>query len=858
MRRRRTLDDIDRDIRDHLERETEELIDRGLTPDEARREARRKFGNVALVKEDTRAVWIRPALDAAAQDVRYAFRMLRRNPGLAAALVITLALGVGANSAIFSIVNAVLLRPLPFPAPDRLVAVDYLLGGEYLFLRDHAPSFQQLALYRSRVAVNLSEPSSTERLAGSLVSANFFSVLGTPAALGRTFGGVDETPGHDDVVVLSHGLWRQRFGADPRIIGRRVVIDAEPRTVVGVMPSTFAFPGSDTQLWIPYRFDRRDAVTLWGGGQGGVGVARLGATATAAQLEAERRAFTPQMRRANTVWTFPKQWGENRKVVALQERLVGDVRSRLLILLGAVAFVLLIACVNVANLLLARAGARQRELAVRNAIGAGRGRILRQLLTESLVHGLLGGAIGLFLAYGGVRLLVEVLPADVPRLDEVRVDWRVLAFTFGTSVVTALGFGAVPAWRGARSHLSGSLKAGDRSGTASFGRAAGILVVVEVALAVMLLTGAGLLIRSFGELLRIDPGFRTAGVVTARITPPRARYTGDATIRMLYSALLERLGALGGVQSAEAVSHLPLVGGRGGFAFEVEGKPFAPGASAPVTVDRRVTAGYLESMGIPLRRGRALTEADRERTPRVALINEVMAREHWPDTDAVGKRFKEVSRQDWITVVGVVGDVKQDGLVSATRPEAYRPFLQMPVRDMSIVLRTTHDPLTLASSIREVATGLDPTVSVSEIGTGAQLLADAVASPRFTTLLLATFAAMALALAAIGIYGVLSYSVSRRTREIGVRMALGARPADVLRLVLGHAALLAGAGTLAGVGAAFAGTRVLKAQLFGVSPTDPLTFITVPVVLLGVAVGAAYVPVRTATRIAPTVALRVE
>lgn len=859
MPRRHLLDEIDQDIRDHIERETQELIDRGLTPADARREARRKFGNVALVKEDARAIWIRPALDAAAQDVRYALRMLRRNPGLAAALVITLALGVGANSAIFSLVNAVLLRPLPFPAPERLVAVDYLLAGEYLFLRDHAPAFQELAIYRSAVGVNLSDAASTDRLTGTRVSANFFSVLGVPAALGRTFGAAGETPGHDDVMVLSHGLWRQRFGADPSIVGRRIMVDAEFRTVVGVMPPTFVFPAADTELWIPFRFDRRDAVALWGGGQGGNGVARLGTVATAAQLEAERRTLTPQMRRANTVWTFPKQWGENRKVVALQERMVGDVRGRLLILLGAVAFVLLIACVNVANLLLARAGARQRELAVRNAIGAARGRILRQLLTESLVHGLLGGALGLVLAYWGVGLLVRILPADVPRLDEVRVDWRVLAFTFGVSVVTALGFGAVPARRAARSNLSASLTVGDRGRSASFGRAAGVLVVAEVALAVLLLTGAGLLIRSFGELLRVDPGFRPAGIVAARVGVPRSRYTDDAAIRTLYSALLERLGTLGEVTSANAVSHLPLGGDGGGFAFEVEGKPFAPGESAPMTLDRRVTAGYLQAMGIPLLRGRTLTGEDHERTPRVAVINEAMAREHWPGTDPIGKRFKEVFRRnEWTTVVGVAGDVKQVGLASVTRPEIYRPFAQMPSRDMSIVLGTADDPLALASSIRAVAANLDPTVSVSDIRTGHEILSSSVASPRFTTLLLGTFAAIALALAAIGIYGVLSYSVSRRTREIGVRMALGARPADVFRMVLGHAVLLAGAGTVAGVGAALAATRVLEAQLFAVSPTDPLTFIAVPLVLLGVAIGAAYVPVRNATRIAPTVALRVE
>jgi cell division protein FtsX len=549
------------------------------------------------------------------------------------------------------------------------------------------------------------------------------------------------------VVVLSHALWRQRVGADVAIIGRDILIDSEPRTVAGVMPPTFRFPSARTQLWIPYAFDRSDAAALWGGGQRGQAVARLAPRTTTAQAQAELRGQAPELRKANTLWVMPPAWGANREVVLLQERLVGDVRTRLLVILGAVGFVLLIACANVANLLLARASARQREVAIRRALGAGRSRIVRQVLTESAVLGLLGGTAGLLLAFGGVHLLASGMSSDVPRVEEIGVDRWVLGFTLVTSMVTGLGFGAIPAIRSSRSDVQASLKPEERGSSGSFGRAAGWLVVGEVAVAVLLVTGAGLLIRSFAELLRVDPGFRSARIITARVTPPESRYADEARKRV------------------------------------------------------------------------------------------------WND--------------DWITVVGVVGDVRYDGLASAIEPGIYRPFLQTPARNMSLVVRAAHDAK-LAGSLREAVASVDATVPASEIRTVDQLLASSVAAPRFTTLLLAAFATVALTLAAIGIYGMLSYAVSRRTREIGVRMALGARRVDVLRLVLGHALLLAGVGTIVGMGAALATTRVLEGLLFGVSRTDVVTFAAVPMLLVAVAFVAAYVPANRATRVDPTVALRLE
>jgi predicted permease len=858
IRGRRGSREWEDELRFHLELAAEDARQQGESPDAAVRTARLRAGSIPQAiraLDDQRGL---PWLEDLARDLRHGVLALKRNPGFASIAVLTLALGIGANTAIFSVVNAVLLRPLPYQEPDRLVSAGGMLAGEYLVLRDHGQSLRESALYRPDVGFNLTDGREAERVIGTYVSANLFATLGISPVLGRAFRAGEEQPGESGVVVLSYALWRQRFGADRSIVGRDILIDSETRKVVGVMPPTFNFPSARIQLWIPYAFDRGNAAALWGGGQRGQVVARLATGAAPAQAQAELRARAPELRKANTLWVLPPKWGVNREVVPLQDRLVGDVRTRLLVILGAVGFVLLIACANVANLLLARVNARQREVAIRRALGAGRSRIVRQLLTESAVIGLLGGTAGLLLAFWGVQLLVGGIPADIPRVEEIGVDRWVLGFTLVISVLTGLGFGAIPAIRSSRSDVQARLKAEERGSSASFGRTASLLVIAEVAVAVLLVIGAGLLIRSFAELLRVDPGFRAGRIITARITPPEARYGDDARTRALYGELLARLGALPGVQEVEAVSHLPLVGGPGGFAFEVEGKPYVQGTGAPTTGEHMVTPGYLQTMGIPLLHGRALAPTDRERTPNVAVINETMAREHWPGEDPIGRRLKRVWNDEWITVVGVVGDVKYQGLASKIEPAIYRPFLQTPARDMSLVLRTAHNPADLAASLRAAVASVDAAVPVSEIRTVDQILSSSVAASRFTTLLLAAFATVALTLAAIGIYGVLSYAVSRRAREIGVRMALGARSADVLRMVLGHALLLAGLGALGGAGAALVTTRVLEGLLFGVSRTDSVTFTAVPILLVGVAFVAAYVPASRAIRVDPTIALRLE
>jgi predicted permease len=813
-----------------------------------------------------------PWLEDLARDFRHGLSGLRRRPGFAAVAILTLGLGIGANTAIFSVVHAVLFQPLPFDAPDRLVAKNFVSpAGEYVVLHDRVRSLESLALYDTGLAVNLAaEGELPERASASHVSDTFFPTLGVEPLLGRSFRPGENEPGAAGVVVVSHALWRQRYGGDPAIVGRDILVDSEPRTVVGVMPPSFAFPSAGVRIWLPFRLDRLSAVDLWGSrAPRGLIVGRLAPGATPAEVRAELLSAVPEMRAANTIWRLPPDYGQGWQILPLQEQVVGDVRTRLLVIFGAVGCVLLIACANVAGLLLADARGRRREFAVRHALGAARGRLVRQLLTESAVLGLLGGGAGLLLAVWGVPVLLGALPDDIPRAGEIGVDVWVLGFTLLVSLLTGLAFGAVPALRASRSDVQASLRSESRESSGSPGRAAGALVVGEVAVAVLLVIGAGLLIRSFVELLQVEPGFNAAGIVTARITPPESRFGNEsdplltdelhAPRRVFYDLVLERVARLPGVEVVEASSLPPLVpfgGGVGQYIFETEDDRSVPGQPASAFWDRRVTPGYLRLMGLTIVRGRTLQDSDRFQA--VAVINETMAREHWPGENPVDKRFKVSWSEDWITVVGVVRDVMYNGPAEDIGPEAYRPFAYLPASDMSLVMRTSLPPAVLSARLREAVAEVDPTVPVSDVRMLDQFAANAVAGSRFTTLLLGAFAAVALALAAVGIYGLLSYVVSRRTREIGVRMALGAPRAGVLMIVLGRAFALTLAGTLLGIGAALGATRLLQGLLFGVSTTDALTFAAVPVLLVIVALVAAYLPASRATRIDPTVALRLE
>jgi putative ABC transport system permease protein len=801
---------------------------------------------------------------SALQDIRFAVRSLVRSRGLAVAAGLTLAVGIGANTAVFSIVDAILLRPLPYDEPDGLATAGYLQIGEYLVLRENARFAEELGIYSPGVGFNVQAGEEPLRLTGALMSPETFSVLRARPHVGRAIAPGEDRPGADPVVVLSHSLWLDVFGGSEKIIGRDILIDSRTHRVVGVMPRGFNFPNSDTRLWVPLTINPADPVALWGGG-GGESVLRLRDGFTVDRAEMEVRTLAPILREANVLWTPPPEYGLTREVIPLQERIVGAVRTRFLLILGAVAVVLLIACVNVANLLLVRAVARRREMAVRTALGARPARLMLLVLAENAVLAISGGLLGLLIAFWSIDVVRSVLPPDTPRLGEIAVEGRVLLFAAAVTLLTALLVGIYPAFRASRTDPSQALKEGSRGAGGDGGRAGGqrritsALVVTELALAVVLLVGAGLLIRSFWTLSGVDPGFQSSSLLSARITPPEIRYGEAVAQRAFYEELLARADAVPGVQGTAFVDRLPLTGSDGGMAIETEEEPYVQGSAAAMVVSRRASPDYLRLMGVPLLSGRMLETTDVQGSADVALVSEAMARAHWPGADAVGKRFKPVWWRDrWITVVGVVGNIRQEGLAADVEPAIYRPFMQDPTADMTLVARTSLSAGAVAPTLRAAVSSIDPQVPMSEVLTVGEVVSRSVAEPRLTMYLLALFAATALFLAAVGIYGLIAYATRQRTHEIGVRMALGAEAPRIVLLVVRQAVVLATLGILLGLGGALVGTRTLQALLYGVSTTDPTTFIAVPILLLVVAVAAAYVPARRAASVSPMAALRAE
>jgi predicted permease len=802
-------------------------------------------------------------MDSLRQDLVYALRRLRSAPGFTLVAVVTLALGIGANGALFSVVNGVLLQPLPYPEPERLVRLAALYEGQRIVLSPAnfydasaaARSFEALAAYDTG-GYTLTGHGEPVRLQGAEVSAPFFDVLKV-RHLGRGFQAGDNEPGRTPVAVLGHGLWQERFGGDPAVLGHTVTIDGEARTVVGIAPAGFAYP-EQTQIWLPLVYDEQFRVKSRGAWYLSA-IGRLGSGFTLGTARAELQAIAERLER-----DYPDQ---NEKLgmtaVELREDLVGDVRLALLVLLGAVGFVLLIACVNVANLLLARLSAREGELAVRTALGAGRGRLVRQLLTEALVLGLAGGAAGLALASWGTSLLLALQPGDLPRAAEVRVDWMVGGFAAALSVLGSLLFGAVPALRLARRDPAQALREGGRGLHAGHGRLGQGLVVAEIALAVALLVGAGLLIRSFTQLRRVAPGFSVANALTLRVSLPETAYKEDARQVAFYRSLLQRLAALPGVRSAGATMGLPLSGIHFNFSFEVEGRPKLAPAQQPSMEVRVVSAEYFGAIGMPVLAGRGFTAADVAEAPRVMVLSRSAVRRFFPGEDPLGKQINlgwggADSPRAGGTVVGVVGDVKDHGLAEDHPPEAYLPYAQRPVRGMDLVLRTAVDPASLATAAAAAVRELDPDLPVTRVRTLEQIVSRSVAVPRFYALLLAFFAGTALFLAALGVFGVLSYGVAQRSREIGLRMALGARPADVLRMVVGQALRLAALGLLVGGASALVLSRTLVSLLFELTPTDPATFAMVALVLGAAALLAGALPALRAARLDPLEALRQE
>jgi predicted permease len=861
-------DRLNEEIQSHLQMAARDRIDRGESAERAQQAVRREFGNVELVQQVTRDQWGWRWLEELLQDLRYGARMLRKNPGFTLVAVLTLALGIGANTAIFSLVNGILLRPLPFSHPEQLVRLTgFYPKGAFAAMRSQIRGMD-VAAYAEGYEFNLSGKGVPVRLTGTLVSADLFSVLGNDAELGRTFRQGEDLPGQNQYVILSHALWQQRFASDTAVIGRWIHLEGAQRQIVGVMPADFRFPSPKTELWIPLDIDPRNVLTYWAGDFMPI-TGRLHRGVTIAQASAEIRLFQSHVITLFP-WAMPATWNAGISVVSLQEGLVSDVRARLLILLAAVVLVLLIACGNVANLSFSRAAVRGKEIAVRASLGAGRVRIVRQLITESFVIAVAGGAIGLALAFAGLSLLRSMLPADTPRLSDVTLDWHVLLFTAALAVLTGMISGIAPALHSSRVELTDSLKAGSRGTTHSASqRLRRTLIVGELAVAVLLVCGAGLLIRSLWALSHVDPGFCSENVLTARVTPNESFCDEPGRCFSFYRDLVRQTRSLPGVSNAALISTLPLGGRVHKRSIFVEGFAHASSEPEPLLWLSAVSPGYFQTMGIPIFQGREFSEADTTGNPPVAIVSAETARRLWPNQDAVGKHIRLVREKDWSTVVGVAADVRgydlkrnvpewmQGAFYVPYGPGATLENQRIPA-EMTLVMRSANDQLQLEGSVRELACSLNADAPVSEVTPMPAIVSGAASAARSVTLLFATFAALALILGIVGIYGVISFSVGQRTREIGVRMALGAQPRDVLNLVIRESLSLTLAGVSVGLAAAFAFTRFLGSLLYGVGATDPLNFAGVAGLFAIVAMVACYIPARRAMRVDPIVALRYE
>ena len=798
------------------------------------------------------------------QDLRHGARLLVRAPGFSLIAIAALAIGIGANTAIFSVVNTLLLQRLPYHDAERLAIVwehnvprdrksNVVAPANFLHWREMNQTFADLAALSITFDVTLTGVGDPEEVPTQLVTAEVFPILGVQPALGRGFTPEEIRP-NSRVVVISDRLWKRRFGGDPGILQRPIVSSGMPYTVIGVMPPGFSFLDRTVDVWMPFGFTAQTR-TPRGRSIQVVGRLKPGVTVARAQEDMTRVAadLTRQFPDFNTGWSA--------RVVPLRDQLTGDVRPALLVLAGAVAFVLLIACANVANLLLARATARQRELAVRAALGAGRARLIRQLLAESLVLSVVGGIGGLLLAWWALHFLRAVVAERLPiqRLEMVGIDGWVLAFTLGASLLCGLVFGAVPALTAAGPGLNDSLKEGGRTGSASRGnRTRSAFVIVEIALALVLLVGAGLLMRSFKHLLDVDPGFDPSRTVTMRLSLPSARYGQDGQRAQFFDRFFQQVDALPGVQASGSISWLPLTGLGAATSMEILGRPKPPKGLEPVADVRVISHDYLKTMGVPLLKGRLFNEQDAADAKGRVVINDTMARRYWPDEDPIGKHIQIHWDNLEDEVIGVVGDVKHAGLDGEIRPMTYWPYARNPYGSMTIAVRTAGAGQGVVNAIGAVIRQMDPDLAVANLRTMDEVVANSVAQRRLTMLLLTIFAGAALLLAAVGIYGVIAYSVTQRTQEIGIRMALGAQRGDVLRMIVGQAMALTCAGILIGAIGAFLLTRLMTGLLFNVRPGDPFTFVAVAAVLGIVAAAASYVPGRRATRVDPVIALRAE
>jgi len=855
--------EMDEELRFHLRMRTRENIERGMRPDEAELTARRRFGNVGHIKDMGRDIKGGGFMETLLQDVRYGVRMLIKTPGYTLIAVFTLALGIGSTTTIFSIVDGYMLRPLPYPDPERLISIDEIsaqrgpIGGisftNLLDWREQNQVFTGIAAWGGG-GYTLTGNGDPEQLPGSNISYNALEILGVSPMLGRTFREEEDRPEHDFVVILGHGLWERRFGAKPEIIGQTIIINNRPRTVIGVMPPGFKFP-EIAELWLPLALDTR----RWTRADHGLGcVARLKPGVMLAQAQADMNLVARRIEEQNPVTNK----GMGVTLVQMRDRLVVDsTRKIVLILFGVVGLVLLIACANVANLLLARASARQREIAIRAALGAGRGRIFRQLLTESFLLGVVGGAFGLALAFWGIDLVLAGIPDELPFWMKFNIDNRVLGFTAGVSLLTALIFGTAPALQASQVDLNETLKEGGRGAAGpGYHRLRRLLVITEVALSFILLIGAGLLMRSFLRLQGGDPGFKPENVLTMRISLPGSNYDTPEKRRTFFQELIERIKVLPGVLEAGAISNLPL---RGTWrrSMWVEGTP-VHSKGQPHTINHNViTPSYFKAMGIPILMGRDFTYADTLDGLNPTIIDERLALEYWPNQSPLGKRirFSPPEKNDpWHTIVGVVGNVKNESLSLTQSKSIYLPHAQLSLGGMGLAVRAVAGPEYLVRAIRDQVKVMDPNLPLTQMLTMTEVVSRSIYRPRLIVSLFGVFAGVALLLASVGIYGVMAYSVAQRRHEIGIRMALGAQRSDVLRLIVVQGMKLIIVGTVIGIAGALAFTRLIQSLLFEINTTDPVTFGLVMALLGIVALLACYLPARRATKVDPLVTLRAE
>jgi putative ABC transport system permease protein len=866
LRRDRFDRELEEEMRFHLELKMEEKVDAGVSSEEARSAAQRQFGNQTILREESRDMWSFRLLETIAQDLRYGLRILLKGKGFTIVAVFTLALGIGANTAIFSVVNALLLRPLPYRNPDQLVWItefytnpvsQHLLASHFSAWSAESKTLAQIAAYTPD-NLTLSGAGETERLDANHVSAQFFTLLGAQLLLGRNFLPAEDRPGGERAAIISHGLWQRRFNSDRQIIGRSITLNNQSYTVVGVLPPDFHFI-HPFDVWTSLALDPAQ-------GQGmvvnAIGRLKPGVTREQTQVELE----TISRRIGSGASPDDTLLFDRTSLISLHERLVGNTRPLLLILLGAVSLILLIACANVANLQLSRAAVRQREFAVRAALGARSWRLIRQMLTESWLLALAGGALGLLLAFLLTKAFVAMTPTDmfgdIARLSPINLDLSVLGFTSIVSLLTGTLSGLAPAFQLSRPNapnLNDSLKEGGRGHSFQGTRLRHLLMVTEIALAIVLLAGAGLLMRSFVKVLEVDPGYRPDNLLTAQVSTPTYRPQEGSRRKAFYREILQRVSALPGVESAGAISHLPLTD------FQLQGWLRLPGHSQFLNLDQPgipfgvVSEDYFRTMGIPLRAGRVFNERDRSDGQRVVILSESLARRLFPNEDAVGKQvWMPGPGEDLANVIGIVGDVRHQGLERDVTPQIYLPYLQSELFWADIVIRTTSDPLGLAAAVRNQALALDTGAVVYDVQTMEARLATSMLSRRFNLLLLSVFAILALTLAAVGVFSVIAHAVTQRTHEIGIRLALGASTGDILRLFVGQGMTFVAIGIALGLSGAWALTRVIANLLFGVRATDPLTFAGCALLLSIIALFACYLPARRATKVDPMTALRSE